>query len=74
MGRMRNYKPDMTFDRADGIARGKHKKTTEFFANCQAALEKYGKNDEAFYFEMIKDHLMEGGELDPDKATRILGL
>lgn len=74
MDRVRNYKPDMTFDRADGIARGKHKKTVEFFSNCQAALEKYNKHDEAFYFEMVKDHLKEGGDLDPDKAARILGL
>ena len=64
----------MTFDRADRMAANKHKKLVEFFSACKERLFYYGKEDESYYFEMIRDHLKEGGELDPDKAARILGL
>ena len=70
----RNTKNEMTFDRADRIAAGKHKALVEFFNECYVKLHYYGKEDEAFRFEMIRDHLKEGGELDPKKAALILGL
>ena len=42
---------------------------------CAAVVLKAdGKEDEAFYFEQIKDYLKDGGELDPSKAARALGL
>lgn len=70
----RNTKNDMTFDRADRIAANKHKALVDFFNECYVKLHYYGKEDEAFRFEMIRDHLKEGGELDPKKAALILGL
>lgn len=70
----RNTKNDMTFDRADGMARRNKKELVEFFNQCYVKLHYYGKEDEAFYFEMIRDHLKEGGELDPNKAASIIGL
>ena len=70
----RNTKNDMTFDRADAMARGNKKKLEEFFHNCFVKLHYYGKEDEAFYFEMIRDHIKDGGDLDPDNVSMILGL
>jgi len=70
----RNTKSDMTFDRADGIARQGKKNLEEFFHQCFVKLHYYGKENEAFYFEMIRDHIREGGELDPKDAARIIGL
>lgn len=64
----------MTFERADRMEANKSKKMIEFFAACQERLFYYGKLDEAFYFEQIKDYLKDGGELDPSKAARALGL
>jgi len=69
----RNRMNNMTFDRADSIAMGQHKKTLNFFKNAQKALEKRGKEDPAFYFEMVVDHIERGGKLD-DQVERILGL
>ena len=37
-------------------------------------LIKTGKEDEAFYFEMLKEYVKDGGELDPSNASRALGL
>ena len=70
----RNTKNDMTFDRADGMARRNKKELEEFFHECYVKLFHYGKEDEAFRFEMIRDHLREGGTLDPKQAARIIGL
>lgn len=70
----RNTKSDMTFDRADGIARQGKKDLEEFFHECFVKLHYFGLEDEAFRFEMIRDHLREGGTLDPNKAARIIGL
>lgn len=70
----RNTGQDMTFDRADGIARKSKKDLEEFFHECFVKLFHYGKEDEAFRFEMIRDHLREGGTLDPKKAAQIIGL
>ena len=70
----RNTGQDMTFDRADGIARKGKKDLEEFFHQCFVKLFHYGKEDEAFRFEMIRDHLREGGTLDPKKAAQIIGL
>ena len=69
----RNRMNDMTFEKADRMAMAKHKKTLTFFKDAQKALEKRGKEDPAFYFEMVVDHLESGGQLD-DKVERILGL
>jgi hypothetical protein len=52
----------------------KSKKLIEFFSECKSNLFHYGLEDEAFYFEMIRDHLIEGGDLDPKNVRRILGL
>lgn len=71
---MRQYKQEMTFDRADRIAAAKQKKFIQFFENAQFHLDAKGAEDSAFYFEMIVDHLKDGGELDPDRVQRILGL
>lgn len=73
-GMYRNTKNDMTFDRADRMEMNKSKKLIEFFSECKSSLFHYGLEDEAFYFEMIRDHLIEGGELDPKNVRRILGL
>ena len=70
----RNTKSDMTFDMADGIARKSKKDLEEFFHECYVKLFHYGKVDEAFYFEMLRDYVKDGGELDPKNAARALGL
>ncbi len=74
MYRPRATKIEMTFDRADRMEANRSKKMIDFFAACQERLFYYGKEDEAFYFEQIKDYLKDGGELDPSKAARALGL
>ena len=74
MYRPRATKNEMTFDRADRMEANRSKKMIDFFAACQDRLFYYGKEDEAFYFEQIKDYLKDGGELDPSKAARALGL
>ena len=74
MYRPRATKNEMTFERADRMEANRSKKMIDFFAACQERLFYYGKEDEAFYFEQIKDYLKEGGELDPSKAARALGL
>lgn len=70
----RNTKNDMTFERAERAAWAKSKKHLEFFQIAKRRLEERGQDDAAFYMEMIVDHLQEGGELDPDKVSLILGL
>ena len=74
MYRPRATKNEMTFERADRMAANKQKKLVEFFAACQERLFYYGKEDEAFYFEMLKEYVKDGGELDPSNASRALGL
>ena len=69
----RNTKNDMTFEKADLMEGRKQKAIKDFFVNATAALASRGKEDEAFYFEMVVDHLNAGGSLD-DKVERILGL
>ena len=64
----------MTFERADRMAANKQKNLVQFFAACQERLFYYGKDDEAFYFEMLKEYVKDGGELDPSNASRALGL
>ena len=70
----RNTKNDMTFERAERMEARSIKSTQEFFENAMHALHNAGKEDEAFYFEMVFDHLNEGGKLDPNNVQRILGL
>lgn len=70
----RNTKNDMTFERADRMEANKQKKLVEFFSACKERLFYYGKEDEAFYFEMLRDYVKDGGELDPKNAARALGL
>ena len=74
MYRPRATKNEMTFERADRMAANKQKKLIEFFAACQERLFYYGKEDEAFYFEMLKEYVKDGGALDPSNASRALGL
>ena len=69
----RNTKNDMTFEKADRMEARKHKQTLTFFQDATAALVERGKEDEAFYFEMVADHIQQGGSLN-DKVERILGL
>ena len=70
----RATKNEMTFDRADRIESKKHKNLVEFFSACRERLFYYGKEDEAFYFEMLTEYVSEGGELDPKNAAKALGL
>ena len=74
MYRSRATKKEMTFDKADRMAANKQKKMVSFFAACQERLFYYGKEDEAFYFEMLKDFVNDGGELEPENAAKALGL
>ena len=74
MYRPRANKNEMTFERADRMEANKSKKMIDFFAACQERLFYYGKEDEAFYFEMLKEYVKDGGELDPKNAARALGL
>ena len=46
----------------------------KFFKTAAMILNDSGKEDEAFYFEMIRDHIKDGGDLDPDNVSMILGL
>jgi hypothetical protein len=69
----RNTKNDMTFEKADRMEARKHKQTLTFFQDATAALVERGKEDEAFYFEMVADHISQGGSLN-DNVERILGL
>lgn len=69
----RNTKNDMTFEKADRMEARKHKQTLTFFQDATAALVERGKDDEAFYFEMVADHISQGGSLN-DNVERILGL
>jgi hypothetical protein len=64
----------MTFDMADRAESRKLKGNLAFFSKAQTLLEEKGETDAAFYMEMIKDHLREGGQLESEKAARILGL
>ena len=49
-------------------------KTMLFFKACKQALEEYGHEDAAFYFEQVEEHLRNGGTLDQNKAGNILGI
>ena len=69
----RNTKNDMTFEKADRMEARKHKQTLTFFQDATAALVERGKEDEAFYFEMVADHISQGGSLN-DNVESILGL
>ena len=69
----RNTKNDMTFEKADRMEARKHKQSLTFFQDATAALVERGKEDEAFYFEMVADHISQGGSLN-DNVERILGL
>ena len=69
----RNTKNDMTFEKADRMEARKHKQTLTFFQDATVALVERGKEDEAFYFEMVADHISQGGSLN-DNVERILGL
>ena len=69
----RNTKNDMTFEKADRMEARKHKQTLTFFQDATAALVERGKEDEAFYFEMVADHISQGGSIN-DNVERILGL
>ena len=68
---MSNQRPGKVIRAADPTM--KDMTTLKFFKNAQKLLEQSGKEDEAFYFEMVVDHLNAGGSLD-DKVERILGL
>ena len=57
MYRPRATKNEMTFERADRMEANKSKRLIEFFAACQERLFYYGKEDEAFYFEMLKEYV-----------------
>ena len=44
-----------------------------FFKDAAEKLRRYGKEDAAFYFEQVEDHLRRGGSLK-DNPARILGV
>ena len=44
-----------------------------FFKKAKEALEEYGHEDAAFYFEQVHDHLKGGGKLS-DPIGKILGV
>jgi CMP-N-acetylneuraminic acid synthetase len=60
--------------RASGAENGSAMKEMLFFKACKQALEEYGHDDAAFYFEQIEEHLRNGGTLDQNKAGNILGV
>ena len=60
--------------RASGADNGSDMKTMLFFKACKTALEDYGHEDAAFYFEQVEEHLRNGGSLDQNKAGNILGV
>ena len=72
MCRQRQKMP--TFESADRAEGRQQKNLIEFFSACKERLFYYGLEDESFYFEQVRDHLVEGGSLDPKKAANILGL
>ena len=59
---------------ASGADSGSDMKTMLFFKACKQALEEYGHDDAAFYFEQVEEHLRNGGSLDQNKAGNILGV
>lgn len=70
----RNTKNDMTFERAERMQWNTQKKVQQFFSKAAFIMQERGEDDAAFYFEQISDHLKDGGTLDPDKVSLILGL
>jgi hypothetical protein len=70
----RNTHKMPTFESAERAEGRQHKNLVEFFSACKERLFYYGLEDESFYFEQVRDHLLEGGSLDPKQAARILGL
>ena len=49
------------------------RKQLQFFQNAAEILKRYEKDDAAFYFEQVEDHLRRGGSLS-DQVSRILGV
>lgn len=46
-----------------------------FFKNCVNELEETGKQEAAFYFEQLVDHIQDGGALTENQdVSRVLGL
>lgn len=74
MFKPRNTKKNLSFDQADRAQFRAQRDIQGFFENAMWALEESGHEDAAFYFEQVFDHLKEGGELDPDQVSKILGL
>lgn len=49
--------------------------TVRFLVRCSEALERAGKDDAAFYFEQLVDHLRSGGAMNENEnVSRVLGL
>lgn len=56
---------------ADGGGMG----TVRFLVRCSEALERAGKEDAAFYFEQLVDHLRNGGSMNENENVNVvLGL
>jgi trans-aconitate methyltransferase len=70
----RNTKNDMTFERAERAQWKSQKDVQSFFLNAATLMQKRGEDDVAFYFEQIADHLKDGGKLESDNISRVLGL
>jgi transcription initiation factor TFIIIB Brf1 subunit/transcription initiation factor TFIIB len=45
----------------------------DFFKSAAEMLNRYDKDDAAFYFEQVEEHLRRGGSLN-DPVARILGV
>lgn len=49
--------------------------TVRFLVRCSEELERAGKEDAAFYFEQLVDHLRSGGSMNENEnVSRVLGL
>ena len=71
---MSNQRPGKVVRAADPTM--KDMNTLKFFKNAKKLLEQSGKEDEAFYFEQLVDHLSSGKHLPltEEEMTRALGV
>jgi len=58
---------------SDSFSDSAARKQLQFFKSAAELLNRYDKDDAAFYFEQVEEHLRRGGSLS-DPAARILGV
>ena len=66
-----NKKKERKMKKINKLEARKHEQTLTFFEDATVALQSMGKEDAALYFQLVADHLAEGGTLN-DKVERIL--